>query len=77
MSVSQYSRNLERIRTQRINAEKKVGEYRTLESRKRADADRAGGIAAKTTSATTQRMKLAEQRRRLIDAQNAGKKAAE
>ncbi len=77
MGVSQYSRDLERIRARRVNAEKKVGEYRRLESKKRAEADKAGSAAVKATSEAMRRAKLNEQSRRLTDARNAGKKAAE
>ena len=38
MSASQYRGQLDRKRKQRIDADKKAGEYRSKESSKRADA---------------------------------------
>lgn len=47
MSSQQYRNELERKRKQRVDAEKKAGEYRIKESKKRADADKARQEAAK------------------------------
>lgn len=58
MGSQQYRAELERKRKQRINAEKKVGEYRNKESKKHAEADKARQEAAKTKSASTQKSKL-------------------
>ena len=41
MSASQYRGQLERKRKQRVDAEKKVGEFRAKESSKRADSAKA------------------------------------
>ncbi|WP_312349341.1 hypothetical protein [Actinomyces sp.] len=41
MSASQYRGQLDRKRKQRIDADKKAGEYRSKESSKRADAAKA------------------------------------
>lgn len=75
MSASQYRSQLERKRKQRIEAEKKAGEYRTKESSKRADAAKARRAAARTKSATTARSKLSEAGRRDKDAETTGKEA--
>lgn len=48
MSASQYRGQLDRKRKQRIEADKKAGEYRSKESSKRADAAKARQAAAKT-----------------------------
>ena len=75
MSASQYRGQLERKRKQRVDAEKKAGEFRAKESRKRADAAKARQAAAKTKSATTAKNKLREAERREKDAEAAGKEA--
>ena len=64
------------MRKKRDAAERKVNDYRTRESKKRADADRARAAAAKTTNATTRRSKESQAARRLKDAQNAASQAA-
>ena len=46
MSASQYRGQLDRKRKQRIDADKKAGEYRSKESSKRADAAKARQAAA-------------------------------
>ena len=53
MGSQQYRGELERKRKQRVDAEKKAGEYRNKESKKRAEAAKARQEAAKTSSATT------------------------
>lgn len=75
MSSNQYHRQLERKRKQRVEAEKKVGEYRSKESKKRAEAAEARQAAGKSTSQTTARTKLREAARRDKEAQTAGKEA--
>ncbi len=75
MSASQSRGQLERKRKQRIEAEKKAGEYRTKESKKRAEAAKARQAAAKTKSETTAKSKLREAERREKEAETAGKEA--
>ena len=75
MGSQQYRRELERKRKQRIDAEKKVGEYRNKESKKRAEADKARQEAAKTKSAATQRTKLSRAAQRDKEAASAGSEA--
>lgn len=75
MSASQYRSQLERKRSQRVEAEKKAGDYRIKESAKRADAAKARQAAAKATSPTTARSKLSEAERREKEAEAAGKEA--
>lgn len=75
MSVSQYRGQLERKRKQRVEAERKVGEYRSKESTKRAHAAKARQAAAKTKSAATAKSKLREAERRDTEAETAGKEA--
>ena len=60
MSASQYRSQLDRKRKQRIDADKKAGEYRSKESAKRADAAKARQAAAKTSSTSTRSSKLRE-----------------
>ncbi|SEC27798.1 hypothetical protein [Arthrobacter woluwensis] len=76
MSASQYRGQLDRKRKQRIEADKKAGEYRSKESSKRADAARARQAAAKTTSSSTLSSKLREAERREKEAEAAGKEAS-
>lgn len=57
MSASQYRGQVKRKRKQRIDAEKKAGECRTKESKKRAEAAKARQAAAKTKSTTTAKSK--------------------
>lgn len=75
MGSQQYRAELERKRKQRINAEKKVGEYRNKESKKRAEADKARQEAAKTKSASTQKSKLSRASRCDKEAASAGSEA--
>lgn len=60
MSSSQFRSQLDRKRRQRVEAEKKVGEYRTKESGKRNDAAKARAAAAKSKSSSTASSKLRE-----------------
>lgn len=76
MSASQYRRQLESKRKQRIEAEKKVGKYRTTESDHRTKAAKARQAAAKTKSASTAKQKLREAERHEKQAETAGKDAA-
>ncbi|WP_230007199.1 CHAT domain-containing protein [Microbacterium sp. Bi128] len=77
MSADQIRRQLERIRAQHNDAERKVGEYQTRESQKRADASRARSAAARATSASTSRTKSNEADRREKEAEAAGKQATQ
>lgn len=77
MSASQIARELERAQKDKTEAEKKTGEYRTLESQKRMAAEKALESAGKTTSDSTRRMRISEHGRRLKEAQDAGKKATQ
>ncbi len=76
MSASQYRSQLDRKRKQRIDADKKAGEYRSKESAKRADAAKARQAAAKTSSTSTRSSKLREADRREKEAETAGKEAS-
>jgi len=76
LSASQYRAQLERKRKQRIEAEKKAGESRTKESKKRAEAAKARQAATKTKSDSTARSKTNEANRRDTEAESAGKEAA-
>lgn len=76
MSASQYRSQLDRRRKQRVNAEKKAGEYRAKESKKRADAAKARQAAVKSKSASTIKSKNAEAVRRDKEAETAGKEAS-
>ena len=75
MSASQYRSQLERKQKQRVDAEKKAGEYRTKESTKRAEAARARQAAAKAKSEITQKNKLRQAERQDKEAETAGKEA--
>jgi len=76
VSASQYRGQLDRKRKQRIDADKKAGEYRSKESSKRADAAKARQAATKTTSSSTRSSKLREAERREKEAETAGKEAS-
>ena len=76
MSASQYRGQLDRKRKQRIEADKKAGDYRSKESSKRADAAKARQAAAKTTSTSTRSSKLREAERKDKEAETAGKEAS-
>lgn len=75
MGSQQYRGELERKRKQRIDAEKKAGEYRNRESSKRADAAKARQDAAKTKVSSTQRSKLNQANQRDKEAASAGNEA--
>jgi hypothetical protein len=75
MSAGQYRGQLARKRKQRIEAERKAGEYRGQETKKRTEAAKARAAAAKTTSASTARVKLREAERREGEAAAAGQEA--
>lgn len=75
MSANQYRGQLERKRKQRVEAEKKVGEYRTKESKERAEAATARQGATKTKSQMTAASKMREADRRGKAAESAGKEA--
>lgn len=75
MGSQQYRGELERKRKQRVDAEKKAGEYRNKESKKRAEADKARQEATKTKSAATQKSKLSRAAQRDTEAASAGSEA--
>jgi hypothetical protein len=75
MSASQFRGRLERKRKQRVEAEKKSGEYRTKESNKHAEAVKSRQGASKTKSETMAKRKLREAERRDKEAETAGKEA--
>lgn len=75
MSSSTYRGQLDRKRAQRLDAEKKAGEYRIKESDMRTEAAKARHAADKATSASTQRSKLSEAQRKENEAASAGKEA--
>lgn len=76
MSASQYRSQLDRKRKQRIEADKKAGEYRSKESSKRANAAKAQQAAARTTSSSTRSSKLREADRREKEAETVGREAS-
>lgn len=76
MSASQYRSQLENKRKQRVNADKKAGEYRSKESVKRGDAAKARAAAAKSKSESTIKSKLREAEHKDKEAATAGKEAA-
>ncbi|MBF6302309.1 hypothetical protein IU459_32920 [Nocardia amamiensis] len=75
MSSSQYRNQLNNKRKQRLEAEKKAGEYRTKESNFRSDAAALRLAASKTSSASTAKSKLSEAARKDKSAEDAGKQA--
>jgi hypothetical protein len=75
MSASQYRRQLENKRKQRIDAEKKAGEYRTKETAKRTAVAKARTAAGKASSDITRSSKLREAGRAEDAAAAAGKEA--
>lgn len=75
MSAQQYRNQLERKRKQRSDADQKVGEFRSKESAKRAEAAALRHAAAKTKSETTARSKLRDAERRENEAARAGREA--
>lgn len=76
MSASQYRGQLERKRKQRVDSEKRAGEYRSKESVKRAQAAKARQAASKTKSESMIRSKLREADRNEKEAEVAGKEAS-
>lgn len=75
MSASQYRRQLETKRKNKMDAEKKAGEARAKESKKRADAAKARQAASKTKNQSTAQSKMREADRREGEAIAAGKEA--
>ncbi|WP_249643868.1 hypothetical protein [Nocardia sputi] len=75
MSASQYRNQLNTKRKQRIDAEKKAGEFRTKESRKRAEAASARLSASKANSESTAKLRVREAERKDKEAETAGKEA--
>lgn len=75
MSAASTRRQLDLKRRQRVDAEKKAGEYRIRESKKRAEADRARQAAGRASNTSTQRTKLSEAGRREDEAAAAGRDA--
>jgi hypothetical protein len=76
VSASQYQRELDRKRGQRVDAEKKAGDYRSKESKYRADAAKARQAAAKSNNESTVRSKLRDAERAEDKAAAAGKEAS-
>lgn len=76
MSASQYRGQLDRKRTQRIEAEKKAGQYRSKETAKRSAAAKARAAASAAKSTSTAASKLREAERADGDAATAGKDAS-
>ncbi len=70
-----YRGQLDRKRKQRIDAERKAGEYRIKESNKRTDAVKARAAAMNTSSASTARSKVNEAQRKEREAASAGTEA--
>lgn len=75
MSTSQYRGQLDRKRKQLLEAEKKAGEYRSKESKKRAEASTARQAAAKAKSESTVKTKQREAERKEKEATTAGQEA--
>lgn len=75
MGAQQYRNELDRKCRQRVHAEKKAGEYRNKESKKRAEADRARRDAVKTKSPASQKSKLSRATQRDREATSAGTEA--
>jgi hypothetical protein len=75
MSVTMYRGQFDRKRRQRLEAEKRAGEYRSKESKKRAEAAKARQAAGSTRSESTLRSKLREAERKEKEAEAAGKEA--
>lgn len=70
-----YRGQLERKRKQRVDADKKAGEYRSKESKKWAEAGAARSAASKSKSTSTVQTKLRDAERRESEAAAAGKEA--
>lgn len=75
MSASQYRGQLDRKRKQRMEAEKKAGEYRNKETVKRSAAAKSRSAAERTTSPTGASSKRRESERYENEAAAAGKEA--
>lgn len=76
MSVAQVRSQLERKRKQRLDAEKKLGEFRTKESSKFSEAVKLRQQADKAASESTRKSRLRESERKERDAISAGKEAS-
>lgn len=76
MSSKQYRLDLDRKRRQAHHAEKKAGDYRSTESKKRSEGARARIAAQKSGSETTRNAKLREAERRDKEAESAGREAS-
>jgi hypothetical protein len=77
MSSAQYRNQLERKRRQRVDAERKAGEYRSTEAQKRCAATSSRAAALKSRSSATASGKHREAERFERDAATAGKQAAQ
>jgi len=75
VSASLYQSQLDRKRKQRIEAEKKSGDYRSRESSKRAAAAKAMDASRRTKNESTAKSKLRDSERREKEAQAAGQDA--
>ena len=76
MSASSLRSELARKSKQRLDAERKVGDYRTKESQSRGAAAKARRAAEATRSASTARSRLREAERHERAAETAGKEAS-
>ena len=76
MSASQYRGQLERKRKQRIEAEKRAGEYRSKETAKRTAAAKARTAADKSKLSSIAASKIREAERAEREAATAGTEAA-
>ncbi|TQR82861.1 hypothetical protein D8S82_29920 [Mycobacterium hodleri] len=76
MSASQYERELERKRRQRLDAESKAGQHRSRESKYRSDAAKSRQAAAKARTDSIARSKQREAERLEASAAAAGSEAA-
>jgi hypothetical protein len=76
VSASQYRSQLERKRRQRVDAEKKAGEFRKKEADKRTAATKARASASRSSSSTVIASKLREAGRYEDEANRAGQEVA-
>ncbi len=76
MSASQYLRQLEAKRRQRVDADKKASDLRTKEAEKRATASKAAASASRSSSASMVAGYLRTAAQRESEANDAGKQAA-
>lgn len=76
MSASQYRGQLDRKRKQRMDAEKRAGEYRNKETAKRSAAAKARASADKSTSSSVTSSRRRESERHEKEAAAAGKEAS-